>query len=98
MSGKKTLHMNKRLLDIFSYFVNKGTGTATVYVKRDNEAAWQEAGEISLTGEQEIIIKHLAPDYLAKHFLIKFVFRNDFEFVGTVFEFVPIGERPGVEE
>jgi len=102
LSGKKTLHTNKRLLDIFSYFANKGTGTAKIYVKRDNEPAWQYAGEISLAGEEEIIIKHLPSenedtegdvDYLAKHFLIKFVFENDFEFIGMITEAVGIGDR-----
>ena len=98
LSGKKTLHTNKRLLDIFSYFANKGIGTAKVYIKRNNEATWQEAGEISLTGVEEIIIKHLPIDYLAKHFLIKMVFENDFEFVGAIFEAVPIGDRPAQEK
>jgi len=102
LSGKKTLHTNKRLLDIFSYFANKGTGTAKVYVKRDNEPAWQYAGEISLAGEEEIIIKHLPSenedsegdvDYLAKHYLIKFLFENDFEFIGMITEAVGIGDR-----
>lgn len=94
LSGKKTLHTNKRLEDIFSYFANKGTGTAKVYIKRNNEPVWQEAGEISLAGEEEIIIKHLAPDFLAKTYLIKFVFWNDFEFIGAIFESIPIGDRP----
>ncbi|MBA7500266.1 hypothetical protein ES704_03021 [subsurface metagenome] len=94
LSGKKTLHTNKRLLDIFSYFDNKGMGTAKVYVKRNNEPVWQEAGEISLTGEEETIIKHLPVDFLAKTYLIKFVFWNNFEFVGMITEAVPIGDRP----
>ena len=94
LSGKKTLHTNKRLEDIFSYFFNKGMGTAKVYVKLNNEATWKEAGEISLTGEEEVIIKHLPVDYLAKHFLIKFVFENDFEFIGLITEAIPIGDRP----
>ncbi len=94
LSGKKTLHTNKRLLDIFSYFDNKGMGTAKVYVKRNNEPVWQEAGEISLTGEEETIIKHLPVDFLAKTYLIKFVFWNDFEFIGMITEAVPIGDRP----
>lgn len=102
LSGKKTLHTNKRLLDIFSYFINKGTGTAKIYVKRDTEPDWQYAGEVSLAGEDEIIIRHLPSenedtkgdvDFLAKTFLIKFVFENDFEFIGMITEAVPIGDR-----
>ena len=94
LSGKKTLHTNKRLLDIFSYFANKGMGTSKVYLKRDNEPVWQEAGEISLTGEEELIVLHLPVDFLAKTYLIKFVFENDFEFIGLITEAIPIGDRP----
>jgi len=94
LSGGQTLHTNKRLLDIFTYFINKGSGTADIYVKRDTEAAWQPAGEVTMSGEQEIIIKHLPVDYLAKTYLFKFVFSNDFEFVGCILESVPIGDRP----
>lgn len=98
LSGTKTLHTNKRLLDIFSYFANKGIGTAKVYIKRNSEPEWQEAGEISLTGEEEIVIKHLPVDFLAKHYLFKFVFENDFEFIGMITEAVPIGDRPSGED
>ena len=96
LSGGQTLHTNKRLLDIFTYFINKGSGTADIYVKRDTEAAWQLAGEVTMSGEQEIIIKHLPVDYLAKTYLFKFVFENDFEFVGVITEAVAIGDRPHV--
>jgi len=97
LSGGQTLHTNKRLLDIFTYFINKGSGTADIYVKRDTEAAWQLAGEVTMSGEQEIIIKHLPVDYLAKTYLFKFVFENDFEFVGVITEAVAIGDRPHVD-
>ena len=96
LSGGQTLHTNKRLLDIFTYFINKGSGTADIYVKRNTEAAWQLAGEVTMSGEQEIIIKHLPVDYLAKTYLFKFVFENDFEFVGMITEAVAIGDRPHV--
>ncbi|MBA7532637.1 hypothetical protein ES705_24863 [subsurface metagenome] len=94
LSGKKTLHTNKRLLDIFSYFANEGKGTAKVSLRRDNEPTWQEAGEISLAGEEEIIIQHLPVDFLAKTYLIKFVFWNNFEFIGMITEAIPIGDKP----
>jgi len=90
------------LLDIFSYFINKGSGTAKIYVKCDTEPDWQYAGEVSLAGEEEIIIRHLPSenedtegdvDFLAKTYLIKFTFSNDFEFIGAIFEAVPIGDR-----
>lgn len=102
LSGKKTLHTNKRLLDIFSYFANLGSGTAKIYVKCDTEPSWQYAGEISLAGEEEIIIRHLPSenedtegdvDFLAKTYLIKFLFENDFEFIGMITEAIAIGDR-----
>ena len=102
LAQKQGLHINKRLLDLFSYFIKKGSGTAKIYVKCDNEAEWQYAGEISMTGDEDIIVKHLPSenedssgdvDFLAKHFLIKFVFTNDFEFIGIITEAILIGVR-----
>ncbi|MBA7567379.1 hypothetical protein ES708_09090 [subsurface metagenome] len=93
LSNKKTLHLNKRLLDIFSYFDIREEGTCKIYIRQDNEPDWQDAGEIELTGEGEIIIKHLPVDFLAKTYLIKFVFKTDFKFVGLIAEFIPKGER-----
>ena len=94
----KGLHLNKRIEEIYSYFMDKSSGTAKVYIKRDNETTWQYAGEISMEGDDDINIKHLPSDnvastgevdYLAKHYLIKYVFENDFEFIGLVTEAVP---------
>jgi len=100
LAEKQGLHIEKRLEDIFSYFEKKDSGTCKIYVKRDNETTWQYAGEISMEGDADIIVKHLPSenqdsegdvDFLAKHFLIKFVFENDFDFIGLITEFVPIG-------
>ena len=102
LADKQGLHFKKRLEDLYSYFEKKDSGTCKIYVKRDNETTWQYAGEISMTGDDDIIVPHLPSenqdtsgdvDWLAKHFLIKFVFQNDFEFIGLVAEFVPIGVR-----
>jgi len=102
LADKQGLHIKKRLLDLYSYFEKKASGTCKIYVKQDNEATWQYAGEISMVGDEDIIVKHLPSenvdsdgdvDFLAKHFLIKFVFENDFEFIGLINEFVPIGVR-----
>lgn len=102
LAQKQGLHIYKRLEDIFSYFAKKESGTAKIYVKRDNEAEWQYAGEISMVGDEDIIVKHLPSenvdsvgdvDFLAKHFLIKFVFENDFEFIGLISEAIPEGVR-----
>lgn len=102
LAEKQGLHIKKRLLDLWSYFEKKGTGICKIYIKRDNEFTWQYAGEISMTGDEDIIVKHLPSenedssgdvDFLAKHFLIKFVFQNDFDFIGLINEFIPIGAR-----
>jgi hypothetical protein len=87
------LHINKRLLDIFSYFTKKESGTAKIYIKQDSEPEWQYAGEVSMTGDEDIVIPHLPTDFMAKHYLIKFLFTNDFEFIGIITESVLIGER-----
>lgn len=102
LAQKQGLHINKRLEDLYSYFMKKGSGTAKIYIKQDSEKEWQYAGEISMVGDENIIVKHLPSenedsngdvDFLAKHFLIKFVFENDFEFIGLMTEAIPIGVR-----
>jgi len=93
LAGKQGLHINKRLEDIFSYFTKKESGIAKIYIKQDNEAEWNYAGEVSMTGDEDIVIPHLPVDSLAKHFLIKFLFISDFEYIGSIFEFIPIGTR-----
>ena len=102
LTDKQALHFYKRLEDLFSYFRKKESGTCKIYVKRDNEATWQYAGEVSMTGDEDILVKHLPSenedttgdvDFLAKHFLIKFAFESDFGFIGLVNEFIPGGER-----
>jgi len=100
LAQKQELHIYKRLEDLYNYFIKRASGTAKIYVKCDSEAEWQYAGEISMTGDADIIVKHLPSenldgsgdvDFLAKHFLIKFVFENDFEFIGLITGAVPIG-------
>lgn len=102
LAQKQGLHFKKRLLDLSSYFEGKDSGTCKIYIKQDNEAEWQYAGEISMVGDEDIIVKHLPSenvdsvgdvDFLAKHFLVKFVFENDFEFVGLITESILIGVR-----
>lgn len=93
LAGGQGLHFNKRLLDIFSYFTKQESGTAKIYIKQDNETEWQYAGEISLTGDEDIVIPHLPVDFLAKHYLVKFLFENNFEFIGLITESIPIGGR-----
>lgn len=102
LADKQGLHWNKRLLDLFSYFESKDSGTCKIYIKKDNEADWQYCGEISMVGDADIIVKHLPSenqdssgdiDFLAKHYLIKFFFENDFDFIGLITESILIGVR-----
>ena len=83
----------KRILDLHLYFKSEDSGTATITVKRDNEAEWQAVGSVSLTGTAEIIVKHLATRIYAKHFLFKISAANAFRFLGCLFEFLPEGMR-----
>ena len=101
LADKQGLHFKKRLEDLYSYFEKKD-GTCKIYIKRDSETTWQYCGEISMTGEDDIVVPHLPSenqdssgdvDWLAKHFLIRFEFENDFSFIGLITEAVPIGVR-----
>ena len=89
LTNKQGLSFYKRILDLHLYFRSEDSGTATIYVKRDNEAEWQEVGSVSLTGTEDIIVKHLAPDIRAKVFLFKITAANFFRFLGCLFESLP---------
>ena len=93
LTNKKGLAYYKRILDLHLYFKNEISGTVKVVAKRDSEPAWQEVGEVSLTGIEEISIKHLATDVKAKHFLFKLSAANKFKFLGVLVEFTREGER-----
>ena len=93
LSNKQALAFYKRILDLHLYFKSEASGTATIEVKRDNEASWQAVGSVSLTGTAEIIVKHLATRIYAKHFLFKISAANYFRFLGCLFEFLPGGMR-----
>ena len=93
LANKQGLAYYKRILDLWLYFNKEDSGTADIYVKRDSEPEWQAVGTVSLTGDEDIIIKHLATDIRAKHFLFKIEANNHFEFLGMLFEFVRGGYR-----
>lgn len=93
LSNKKALAYYKRILDLWLYFNSEASGTATITVKRDNEADWQAVGSVSLTGTADIIVQHLATRIYGKHFLFKISAANHFEFLGCLFEFLPGGMR-----
>lgn len=93
LAEKRALPIYKRLLDMQLYFRKESTGTVDIYVKRDGEASWQSAGSVTLTGDDDILVKEIHPDFRAKHFLIKCSGANRFQFCGAIFKYLPIGER-----
>lgn len=91
--NKQGLSFYKRLLDLHVYVRKETTGTLTIEIKRDHEVDWQSARTISITGDEEILIKHLPVDYRAKHFLIKISGENRYRFIGIMFGYMVVGER-----
>jgi len=89
LANKSGLSYYKRILDIDLYLKSESAGTIEIYVKRDSEASWVSLGSVSLIGAEEIIIKHLAVDIRAKHFLFKISATNAFRFLGVLFEYLP---------
>ncbi|MHA1483567.1 MAG: hypothetical protein ACTSQA_09085, partial [Candidatus Heimdallarchaeaceae archaeon] len=93
LTDKKGLSYYKRLLDLFIYVNKEDSGSLTIEIKRDNETTWQSVGTIDLTGDEDILIQHLAPDLRAKTFLIKVSGSDHCEFLGALFKFIITGER-----
>jgi len=93
LSESNSLVFKKRLLDLFNYFRTEDTGDMTVSIKCDHETEWREIGTLSLTGDDDVVLPHLAPDELGRHFLIKFMGNNVFRYLGTIFKFIVQGER-----
>ena len=93
LTNKRGLAYYKGILDLHLYFKNEISGVVMIEVKRDSEPAWQEVGEVALTGVGEILIKHLAPKIRAKHFLFKLSATNKFKFLGCLFEYIKEGDR-----
>ena len=93
MAQKGALSVYKRLLGIYVYVRKESSGTATLYVKCDNEADWRSMGDITLSGDEAILRKFLAVDERARHFLIKMETDDKFSFAGMEFEFLPSGDR-----
>jgi len=93
LTDKKGLSYDKRLLDLFLYVRKESSGTLTIEIKRNNETTWQSVGTIDLTGDEDILIQHLAPDLRAKTFLIKVSSSDHYRFLGLLFKFLITGER-----
>lgn len=93
LTNKRGLAYYKRILDLWLYFNKEDSGSVDVYVKRDSEPDWQTVGTVTLTGTDDIVIKHLAPDIRGKHFLFKISASNHFEFLGCLFEAIRVGMR-----
>ncbi len=93
LTNKQGLAYYKRILDLWLYFKNQISGTVTIEVKRDSEPTWQDVGEVTLYGAEEILLKHLATDIRGKHFLFKISSTNDFKFLGVMIESLLEGDR-----
>lgn len=94
LSDKKSaLPYKKRLLKMQFYVRNEAAGHLDISVKRDLETDWQDAGDVSLVGDENIIVVEHPVDFLAKTFKVKISSKYDFNLIGVVFWFIPVGER-----
>jgi len=93
LSDKKGLSYYKRILDLYLYVRKEDAGSLTVEIKRNNETTWQPVGTITLTGDEDILIKHLTSKLRAKTFLIKVSGTDHYRFLGMLLKYVVAGER-----
>lgn len=91
--NKRTLVIYKRLLKIDVYVRKETTGSLYIDIKRDDEADWQTAGSVSLTGDEDILVKKLFVSYLARVYKIKIYATNRFRLVGLVLWSSEVGAR-----
>lgn len=91
---KGMLATYKRLLFLDLYFKGRAGGTVGVYVKRDNESAWQTLdATLSIKSNKGIGVFTVPCDVRAKSFQIKIESTNDFQFYGLIAKFIAIGDR-----
>jgi len=96
LADKQAVNIYKRVNEISLFFKREGTGTALLYVKRDNEANWQEVdSSIDLTsdGAEEILEIKIPCDIRAKHFLFRITGTNAFRFIGLISKHSFDGDR-----
>ena len=93
LGGGKRLSIYDRLLSIQAYVRRRVSGTLDFSIKRDDEAEWQDMGSVSLEGENEILIKDLPVDIMAKKFSIKISGQNPFKFLGMFLKYEEVGYR-----
>jgi hypothetical protein len=93
MADKQGLRYFKRLLRLFGYFTSIHGEPVSIYIKRDNEPAWQSAGTMETTSAAAIHIENLPVDYRSRHFLIKIQSITPFEFLGMEMDYLLSGER-----
>jgi hypothetical protein len=92
-SKNGALPVYKRLHKIQVYTRDKGTGSVQIEVKRDLEAEWQDAGEFDLSSGNEINVSVVPMDFRAKTFKVKFSSVYDYEIIGFILWYVPLGDR-----
>jgi hypothetical protein len=93
LAQKGALPFYKRLLKIQFYTRDSGSGTLDVSIKRDLETEWVSAGAVALGGGRDINTTVLPVDFRAKTFKVKVSSTYDFQLVGMVFWFQPMGDR-----
>lgn len=93
LADKSALWLKKRLHFIYTYVRSEATGTMSIAIKADNETEWQEQGEISLVGDEDILRVPLPVDVRAGHFLIKYSGTTNYRWIGMETEFTIAGDR-----
>ena len=65
-------------------------------IKRDFETAWQSAGSIALTSENDTVFNQVSSiSYQARHFQLKITGANAFRIVGVIFGFINLKSTRG---
>ncbi len=83
----------KRLLGLRVYFNGPRPGIVSLYIQRDFNGSYEDAGTIDMSTKQgEINYWDVPVDFRAKHFRLKVSCSDPFEFVGVTFKYIQLGE------
>jgi hypothetical protein len=92
MAKSGALGFYKRCHFQFPYLYSSSS-TLTMSVKRNQEAAWQSLGTVSISGSNEIQRLRSKVDVRAQDFLFKYSFTGSFRFIGAEYDYQPQGRR-----
>lgn len=93
LQQKEALGEYKRISYLQLSFRRKGSGTALVEAKQDNQSDWQTVGSVDMTGSAEILTLDLPCDLRAKHLLLRISGTNAFSFLGVIYDYEWDGDR-----